>query len=244
MRSSNSLALKAYRLSKSYGRVVALSDLNLELRRGTIHGLVGPNGAGKSTALRIFCGISQPSRGTVFVSGYDVENEPERAKARVGYLPEDPMGYDALTVREFLRFVARLYDVPPTRAESQIAKYVHDFMLEEFVGRYMGELSRGLMHRSILCSLFVHEPDIYLLDDPFNSLDPHSSWLLRNILRVKRNQGKTVIVATHMLDIAQKICDSFTVLDRGETLAQGRLRELRKKFGLKSLEQIYLKLTT
>lgn len=99
------------------------------------------------------------------------------------------------------------------------------------------------MHRSVLCSLFVHEPKIYLLDDPFNSLDPRSSWLLRKTLVEKKNQGKSVILATHVLDIAEKICDSFTVLDRGVTIAQGTLREFCTKLGLNSLEEIFLKLT-
>jgi ABC-2 type transport system ATP-binding protein len=107
----------------------------------------------------------------------------------------------------------------------------------------MGELSKGLMHRSVLCSLFVHEPKIYLLDDPFNSLDPNSSWLLRKTLVEKKREGKSVILATHMLDIAEKICDSFTVLDRGLTIAQGTLRQFHSKFGLDSLEKIFLKLT-
>lgn len=239
----DSIAVRANHLSKRYARVLALNELNLEVPYGSIHGLVGPNGAGKSTALKIFCGITQPTQGAAFISGFDVEDEPRKAKANVGYLPEDPHGYDALTVQEFLSFIARLHYVPADIAEKTINKYVNAFRLEEYLDRYMGELSRGLMHRSVLCSLFVHEPKIYLLDDPFNSLDPHSSWLLRKTLVEKKKQGKSVILATHMLDIAEKICDSFTVLDRGATIAQGTLREFRTKLRLNSLEEIFLKLT-
>lgn len=239
----DSIAVKSFNLSKQYGRLLALSQLNLEVPYGSIHGLVGPNGAGKSTALKIFCGITQPTRGVASISGFDIEDDPRKAKANIGYLPEDPYGYDALTVKEFLGFIARLHSVPSITAQKNINKYVKAFRLEEFLNRYMGELSRGLMHRTVLCSLFVHEPKIYLLDDPFNSLDPHSSWLLKQTLVEKRNEGRTVIVATHMLDIAEKICDSFTVLDRGLTLAQGTLSDFRAKFGLNSLEEIFLKLT-
>lgn len=239
----DSIAVKANNLSKRYARVLALSQLNLEVPYGSIHGLVGPNGAGKSTALKIFCGITQPSQGVAFISGFDIEDEPKNAKANIGYLPEDPNGYDALTVQEFLSFIARLHSVPKRLAQIAVDKCVRAFRLEDYRDRYMGELSRGLMHRSVLCSLFVHEPKIYLLDDPFNSLDPYSSWLLKQMLVEKRKQGKAVILATHMLDIAEKICDSFTVLDHGETIAQGTLGEFRAKLGLNSLEQIFLKLT-
>jgi ABC-2 type transport system ATP-binding protein len=239
----NSIAVEARNLSKRYPRVFALDRLNLSVPYGSIHGLVGPNGAGKSTALKIFSGITQPTSGVAFISGFDVEDNPRKAKASIGYLPEDPVGYDALTVREFLYFIARLHSVSRNVADRNFFKYVQTFRLRDYVDRYMGELSRGLMHRSVLCSLFVHEPKVYLLDDPFNSLDPQSSWHLRQTLTEKRDQGKAVVLATHMLDIAEKICDSFTILDRGKTLTQGTLGEFRTKFGLNSLEEIFLKLT-
>nr|MDO8099167.1 ABC transporter ATP-binding protein [Candidatus Njordarchaeota archaeon] len=241
---SNQTAIKARRISKRYGGVVALNDLNLEVPYGCIHGLVGPNGAGKSTALRILCGIAQPSGGAASISGFDIENEPERAKATLGYLPEDPSGYDALTVQEFLLFIAKLYNIPRNTAEERVKRYVHQFKLEEHLEKYIGELSRGSMHRVVLCSLFIHEPKVFLLDDPFNSLDPYSSWLLRRILIDKRRQRRAVLLATHMLDIAERICDSFTVLNRGITIAQGTLAQFRVRFGPSSLEEIFLKLTS
>jgi ABC-2 type transport system ATP-binding protein len=243
MGTNNQIAIKTRRISKIYGNIVALSDLNLDVPYGQIHGLVGPNGAGKSTALRILCGITGPSEGAAYISGFDIEGEPESAKATLGYLPEDPSGYDALTVQEFLLFIAKLYSIPRDTAEKQINKYVREFKLEENLKKYMGELSRGSMHRVVLSSLFIHEPRVFLLDDPFNSLDPYSSWLLRRILIEKRRQRKAVLLATHMLDIAEKICDSFTVLNRGVTIAQGTLRQFRAKLGLTSLEEIFLKLT-
>jgi ABC-2 type transport system ATP-binding protein len=239
----NSTAVEARNLSKRYPGVFALNRLNLKVPYGSIQGLVGPNGAGKSTALKIFSGITQPTEGVAFISGFDVEDNPKKAKANIGYLPEDPCGYDAMTVQEFLYFIARLHSVSPSAADRNLLKYVRTFRLEDYLDRYMGELSRGLMHRSVLCSLFVHEPRVYLLDDPFNSLDPQSSWHLRQTLAEKRDQGKAVVLATHMLDIAEKICDSFTILDRGITLTQGTLSEFRTKFGLTSLEEIFLKLT-
>jgi ABC-2 type transport system ATP-binding protein len=240
---NNSIAVQARNLSKRYDRDFALEQLNLTVPYGSIHGLVGPNGAGKSTALKIFSGITQPTQGVALISGFDIEDNPIKAKANIGYLPEDPCGYDAMTVREFLYFVARLHSVSWTDADKNLLKYVHTFRLEEYLDKYMGELSRGLMHRSVLCSLFVHEPSVYLLDDPFNSLDPQSSWHLRQILVEKRSKGKSVILATHMLDIAEKVCDSFTILDRGKTLIQGTLSEFRRKLGWNSLEEIFLKLT-
>jgi ABC-2 type transport system ATP-binding protein len=239
----DSIAVEAKSLSKRYAGVLALDRLNLTVPYGSIHGLVGPNGAGKSTALKIFCGITQPTQGVAFISGFDIEDSPRKAKASIGYLPEDPCGYDAMTVREFLFFIARLHSVSRSVVDKNFLKYVHAFRLEDYLDKYMGELSRGLMHRSVLCSLFVHEPRIYLLDDPFNSLDPQSSWHLRQVLLEKRTQGKAVILATHLLDVAEKICDSFTILDRGTTLTQGTMSELHAKFGLNSLEEIFLKLT-
>lgn len=244
MYTSNQIAIRARRISKRYRDVLALSDLNLEVPFGCIHGLVGPNGAGKSTALRILCGIAQPSEGAAYISGFDIESEPERAKAILGYLPEDPSGYDALTIQEFLLFIGKLYAIPRDTAEKHFKKYSREFRLEEHLKKYMGELSRGTMHRVVLCSLFIHEPKVFLLDDPFNSLDPYSSWLLRKILVEKRKQRRAVLLATHMLDIAEKMCDSFTVLNRGVTIAQGTLAQLRVRFGPSSLEEIFLKLTS
>ncbi|WXG43754.1 MAG: ABC transporter ATP-binding protein [Promethearchaeati archaeon SRVP18_Atabeyarchaeia-1] len=239
----NSAAVKTHNLSKRYGHVLALQDLNLDIPYGCIHGLVGPNGAGKSTALKILSGISTPTEGVSTIAGFDVEDQPEMAKANLGYIPEESYGYDALTVQEFLGFVAKLYGVRSEVAEKRIRNYVKQFKLGEYLGRYIGELSRGYTHRVVLCSLFVHEPKVFLLDDPFNSLDPFSSWLLRKMLVEKRNEGRTIIIATHMLEIAERICESFTVLDHGVTIAQGALSELRLRLNLSSLEEIFLKLT-
>jgi ABC-2 type transport system ATP-binding protein len=244
LNTSNKTAIRASSISKAYGHVLALHDFILDVPYGQIHGLVGPNGAGKSTALRILSGITQPSRGATFISGFNVKDEPEQAKAIMGYFPEDPGGYDAMTVMEFLNFVARLYGMLPSVVDRQILTYTHAFKLEEQVDKYMGQLSRGSISRVVLCSLFIHEPKVFLLDDPFNSLDPYSSWLLKSMLVEKRNQNRAVLIATHMLDIAEKICDSFTVLDRGETIATGTLPEFRTKLGLNSLEEIFLKLTS
>jgi ABC-2 type transport system ATP-binding protein len=171
-------------------------------------------------------------------------DKPEQAKAIMGYFPEDPGGYDALTVREFLSFITKLYGMLPSVANARIKRYTHEFKLEEQLDKYIGELSRGSISRVVLCSLFTHEPKVFLLDEPFNSLDPYSSWLLRRVLVEKRNQHRAILIATHMLDIAEKICDSFTVLDRGETVAAGTVPEFRAKLGLNSLEEIFLKLTS
>jgi ABC-2 type transport system ATP-binding protein len=240
----NKAAIRASRINKLYGSVLALHDFDLDVPYGHIHGLVGPNGAGKSTALRILSGVTQPSGGAAFVSGFDVKVEPEKAKAIIGYFPEDPSGYDALTVREFLSFIARLYGTLPSVADRRINRYTHEFKLEEQLEKYVGELSRGSISRVVLCSLFIHEPKVFILDDPFNSLDPYSSWLLRRMLVERRNQRRAILIATHMLDIAEKICDSFTILDHGETIATGTLQGFRAKLGLNSLEEIFLKLTS
>lgn len=236
--------METKRLTKTYGSTVAVHELNLTISKGSLHSLVGPNGAGKSTTLKLLCGLLKPTYGTASVLGYDVETELERVKALVGYVPENPSLYRALTVGEYLGFIGELYMMPPDEFAANLRKYVRLFRLEDRLNHYIGSLSKGWLQRVVLASTLLREPALLLLDEPFYGLDPVGSYLLKNELREHRNNGTTILLSSHMLDIAEKLSDTVTIINHGRAVVTGTLEALRKDLGAStSLEQIFLQAT-
>jgi len=236
-------AIKVSGLTKYYGENQALGGLDLEVGRHTIYGIIGPNGAGKTTLLKIVAGIIRPTAGEVRVLGYSLREEPERVKALIGYLPEKPRAYDALTVREFLEFIRELYSIPSDAFTERVEEYSKAFGLAGYSHFFMGSLSKGLLQRALLAAIFVREPQIYLLDEPFHGLDPSGIWQLRRLLREKGKLGATVLVATHILDLAEKLCDRIAIINQGRILIEGTPQGLGEATGGEgSLEGVYLKL--
>ena len=241
----NTPAIKIESLIKRFGRKVAVWGLNLEVAPGEIVGLVGPNGAGKTTTLRILTGIIKPSSGSVEVDGHDMLKSPILAKSAIGYIPEKPTCYPSLTVREYVTFMARIYEVPNEIAVVRMRQFVDMFQLDEFLDSYIGTLSKGNLQRALLVGIFVRDPPYVLaLDEPIYGLDPRGAWNLKAYLRRLRDEGSAILISTHILEVAADLCDRFVIMNEGAVVGRGTLDELLKDHPeASSLEEVFLSLT-
>lgn len=226
--------------------LLALQDLSFELHRGEILGLVGPNGAGKSTTLQCVLGLIQRTAGEVTIDGYPPESV--QARSRLGYIPEVPLLYNDLTVEEHLRFVGMAHGIPEAQAKTRIEQLLDAFDMRNRREEPPVAFSKGMHQKvSIMCAL-VHEPAVLLVDEPFRGLDPESVWKLKEAFRVARNRNAAILLSTHMLDLAETLCDRYLILHRGAKLAEGTLNELRDGLSategaIPTLEQVFLTLT-
>jgi ABC-2 type transport system ATP-binding protein len=239
-------AIETFNLTKQFGEHTAVDCLNLKVEEGTIHSLLGPNGAGKTTVLNMLSGVLKPTNGSAQILGYNIDKEPEKAKNLIGYLPEEPQIYEILTVREFLRLIGRAYSVPKDDLEERIDEYLKLFDLTSVEQVFCGALSHGMKQRVVVCSVLIHDPKVTLLDEPFYGLDPASSKLFKEFLKDMVARGGTILVSTHILEIAERFCDKVTILNEGKVAAEGTLEELRVKAGVRedtSLEDVFLALT-
>jgi len=220
-----------------------VDEINLRVLEGSFHGFIGPNGAGKTTSLEMLCGITKPTSGTARILGFDIETQASQAKKIIGYIPENPSLYQSLTIDELFEFIGKLFSVPRKSLDSRIDEYVELFEVDSR-GRYLGSLSRGEVQRVLICSLMIREPSVFLLDEPLHSLDPLSAIIFTDLLRKKVESGATVLLATHQLERVEKLCDSFTIIDKGSVIADGTLQDFSDKIGSKStLEDAFLHYT-
>lgn len=238
-------AIKISHMRKEFGKKVAVKGLDLEVNPGEILGLVGPNGAGKTTTLRVLTGIIKQTHGSVAINGHDLKKNPIEAKHRIGYIPERPTCYPSLKVREYLTFISRIYGVPQEDAILRIREYVELFQLNEFINSYIGILSKGNLQRTLLAGIFVREPPFILaFDEPIYGLDPRGAWSLKALLRKLKAEGSAILISTHILEVAQGLCDRFVIMNDGDVVGQGTLDELRSRFdGVETLEEVFLMLT-
>ncbi|MGY5872497.1 MAG: ATP-binding cassette domain-containing protein [Candidatus Thorarchaeota archaeon] len=241
----HSPAIKIESLVKAFGKKVAVRGLNLEVQPGEIVGLVGPNGAGKTTTLRILTGIIKPSSGEVEVNGHDMLSNPILAKSAIGYIPEKPTCYPSLTVREYVTFMARIYEVPSGSALVRMRQFVDMFQLDEFLDSYIGTLSKGNLQRALLVGIFVRDPPYVLaLDEPIYGLDPRGAWNLKAYLKQLRDEGSAILISTHILEVASDLCDRFVIMNEGDVVGRGTLEELlASQENTGNLEEVFLSLT-
>src|SRR5229473_4210369 len=239
-------AVEARQLVKRYGTTAAVDGVSFQAMRGEIFGFLGSNGAGKTTTLRMLCGLLRPTSGTALIDGIDIVAQPLPAKARLGYLDEEPFVHPHLTGREFLDFVADLYRMPrgPQR-EERMARLLNLFDLAQKDGELIGGYSHGMRQKIGLASLLIREPSVLLLDEPTNGLDPRSARLVKDLLEGLAARGTTVLLSTHILEVAQALCKRVAIIDRGHVVATGTMEELRAQAGSEqaSLEELFLKLT-
>jgi len=232
-------------LSKTFGTRVAVEDLNLEVEPGELFGFLGPNGAGKTTTIRLLTGLLRPTVGRVLIGGYDIHREPVRAKAFLGYVPDQPVLYEKLTGREFLSFMADLYRVDGTRRDQRIGELLELFDLSERGDDLIQSYSRGMKQKLAVAAALVHEPRVLILDEPTVGLDPRSARVLKDVLRALASGGVTVFMSTHVLEIAERMCTRVGIIDRGCLIACGTMEELRAQAqeDTATLEDIFLELT-
>ena len=232
-------------VTKRYNEIVAVNKLNLTISTGEIFGLLGPNGSGKSTTLKMLLGLVQPTAGSVNVLGLDVQKQPVEVKRLVGYVPESPNIYEFLTGIEYLDFIADIYGVSTAEKKQRITEYLKALQLEGREGDMINSYSDGMKKKISLISAFLHKPKLLILDEPLNALDPRSARIVKEFLYELKTQGVTTIMSTHVLEIAQALCDRIGIMFQGQLLALGNMDELRQKASLprSGLEDIFLRLT-
>ncbi len=233
-------------LTKRYGSLTAVSDLNLRIPAGELFGFLGPNGAGKTTTIKLLVGLLRPDGGTARIGGHDVQREPLAAKALVGFVPDQPYLYEKLTAREFLRFMADLYGVDPDRAARRSEDLLRLLDLTDRGDELIEGYSHGMRQKTALAGALIHDPQVFFLDEPTVGLDPKSARLIKDILRQLCDRGVTVFMSTHILEIAERMCDRVGIINQGRLIACGTMEELRSGMGETSgasLEDIFLQLT-
>lgn len=240
-----SSAVKLTSVSKRYSDVTAIDYLDLDIRKGEIFGLLGPNGSGKSTTLKMVLGLVSPDMGSVNVLGINVQNNPVAVKKQVGYVPESPRVYEFLTGLEFLDFTGDVYGMKLEEKKKRIEEFLKALDLEGREGDMISSYSEGMRQKVIIISALIHRPELLLLDEPLSGLDPKSARIVKDLLRELASQGITVIMSTHVLEIAQAMCDRIAIMYEGKLLALGTMKELRQKAKMpeSGLEDIFLKLT-
>ncbi len=236
--------VRAVGLTRAYGEARALDGLTLEVGAGELFGFLGPNGAGKTTAMRLFAGLLTPTSGEAFIAGYSVSREPIRAKRAVGFVPDTPFLYEKLTAREFLAFMSALYGVARGEADARASALLHLLELDAVADRLMETYSHGMRQKIALAGALIHDPAVILLDEPTVGLDPRSARTIKDLLRALCARGKTVFLSTHLLEVAERLCDRVGILHQGRLLVLGTIAELREKARAQaSLEEIFLGLT-
>ncbi len=232
-------------LTKTYGKFVAVDNIDLHVPRGTMFGFLGPNGAGKTTTLRIIAGIMRPTAGRVWLGGDDVLADPMAAKARLGFIPDRPFLYEKLTGAEFLRFVAGLYRQDGEVVEKRIDELLDVFELSQWKHELIESYSHGMRQKLIISSALIHRPECIVVDEPMVGLDPKAARLLKDIFRQFVDRGGTVLMSTHTLEVAETMCDRIAIIQTGKIVAQGTMADLREQTaaGDASLEELFLKLT-
>jgi ABC-2 type transport system ATP-binding protein len=232
-------------LTKRYGSFTAVDGIDLEVPPGSLYGLLGPNGAGKTTTLRMIAGILQPDAGRVLIEGFDVVEEPYRAKQRLGFIPDRPFVYEKLTGAELLRFVAGLYGQQGEEVEERIRELLRLWDLERWTDELVEAYSHGMRQKLIISAALVHRPSVLVIDEPMVGLDPRAARLLKDLLRAFATNGGTALVSTHTLEFAQVLCDRMAVIQTGRIVAEGTMDELRAQAESEGsgLEEIFLRLT-
>jgi ABC-2 type transport system ATP-binding protein len=240
------IAVEAKSLVKRYGVMTAVDGVSFQIGRGEIVGFLGANGAGKTTTLRMLCGLVKPTSGKALIDGLDIFGEPLQAKARLGYLDEEPFVHPHLTGREFLNYIADLYRMPrgPER-QQRMERLLGLFELADKNGELIGAYSHGMRQKIGLASLLIREPSVLLLDEPTNGLDPRSARLVKDLLEELAARGTSVLLSTHILEVAQALCHRVAIIDHGKIVATGTMEDLRAQTGSEkaSLEDLFLKLT-
>jgi len=233
------------RVAKRYADIVAVDYIDLDVKYGEIFGLLGPNASGKSTTLKIILGLVKPDSGSVKVLGINAEDDPVAVKRQVGYVPETPRIYEFLTGLEYLDFVGDIYGVGVSEKKTRIKEYLEALELEGREGDMISSYSQGMKQKITLISAFLHKPRLLILDEPLSGLDPKSARIVKDLLRELTAHGVTTIMSTHILEIAQAMCDRIAIMYEGRLLASGNMKELRQKARLpgSDLEEIFLKLT-
>ena len=230
--------LEIKHFSKSYGEgKKAVDDISIEVKGGDIYGFIGHNGAGKSTTIRSVVGVLDFSEGEIFIDGHSVRNEPIECKRVTAYIPDNPDLYENLTGIQYLNFIADVFDISAEEREKSIRKYADQFEITDALGDLISSYSHGMKQKTAIISALIHKPRLLVLDEPFVGLDPKASFILKEIIREMCAQGTAIFFSTHVLDVAEKLCNKIAIIRKGRIIASGSMEELT---GGQSLEEVFL----
>jgi len=232
-------------VTKRYGVFTAVNAVELAVPRGRIFGFLGPNGAGKTTTIRMISGVLLPTSGRILIGGDDLAAEPEKAKYRMGYIPDRPYLYEKLSGGEFIRFVAGLWGIDGKATEERAQRLLDLFDLSEWQNELVESYSHGMRQKLLISSALIHQPELIVVDEPMVGLDPKSARILKDLLRTFVDNGGTVFLSSHTLEVVEVLCDAIAIIHEGNIIAQGTMDELRNQAdaGEAHLEEIFLKVT-
>lgn len=228
---------KAYLKNKNI-----IENLNLTIKNGEIFGFLGPNGAGKTTTIKMITGIIKPSNGEVYIDGISIKEKPLEAKKNFSYVPDSPDMFLSLTGNEYLNFMADMYDIPLKIRTERINNFAMQFEIIENLDQRILEYSHGMRQKIVLIGALLNDSNNLILDEPMVGLDPKAAYVLKKIMREYANANKTVLFSTHVLEIAEKICDRVCIINKGEIIAIGTIDEIKQKFNNGTLENIFLEI--
>lgn len=231
-------------LTKSYGNFTALDNLNLQINPGEFFGFLGPNGAGKTTTIKLISGLLRPTAGKIFIDGHDLDSKPDAAKYRLGYIPDQPFLYEKLTGREFLFFSGGLFNIPHNELQDRIERIAETLRIGSWIDRRTETYSQGMKQRISIASSILHNPGLVLVDEPMVGLDPQSAKLVKETFQSLVENGSSVLMTTHSLNIAEEVCTRIGILKDGKLIFDGpheAFRDFQEKNFL-SLEEFFLEL--
>ena len=231
--------LRIEHLTKIYGGKKAVDDLSLHIRPGEIYGFIGHNGAGKTTTIKACCGLLQQDKGEIYVDGISMMEKPLACKAKLAYIPDNPDLYEFMTGIQFLNFVAEIFGVSAADRQARIRKYADAFELTGDLAQPVGAYSHGMKQKLAVISALLHEPKLMIMDEPFVGLDPKASHLLKEIMRDICNRGGAIFFSTHVLEVAEKLCNKVAIIKNGRLIKSGTMEEVK---GDTSLENVFLEL--
>lgn len=231
-------------VSKTYNNMVcAVDDLSFTVDNGEIVGFIGLNGAGKTTTLKMLSGILKPDCGTIQINEFDIQKEPLKAKQIIGYIADSPDMFLRLKGIEFINLIADIYKVPTEERKERIMHFASRFDLVDVLNKPMQSYSHGMRQKMMVAATLVHNPAVWILDEPLTGLDPKSAFELKTMMREHADAGNSVLFSTHVLEVAEKLCDKVLVINHGKSLFFGTLEELTAKYSDKDLEKIFLEMT-
>lgn len=231
--------LKINNLTKTYGTKKAVDNLSLHIQKGEIYGFIGHNGAGKTTTIKACCGILQYDEGEIYVDGMSMKDHPIECKKKIAFIPDNPDLYEFLSGIKYLNFIADIYGVSKAEREEKIKKYADMFELTADLAQPISAYSHGMKQKLAIISALIHSPKLMILDEPFVGLDPKAAFILKEIMRELCDNGGAIFFSTHVLDVAEKLCDKVAIIKNGNLIVSGNMAEVK---GNDSLEEVFLEL--
>ena len=239
---SSAPIIRIRNLTKVFGSTVAVNDLSLDVGYGEFFCFLGPNGAGKTTTIKILTGLLRPTSGTARIDGSDIISDPVGAKRSIGYIPDHPYLYEKLSGREFMRFIAGMYNMDGVATDKRIDELLDMFGIIDYADQLTEDYSHGMRQKLIFSATFLHSPRVVIVDEPWVGLDPKSIRFLKDFLKSKTREGLTIFMSTHTLSIAEEIADRVAIIHRGKLIALGTVEEV-KASNVRNLEDVFLELT-